>query len=174
MLQSDMIFESSVPRINKIIEKLRKYLEGMTKMNEIINLDSFKIVLTQGEKNYKEIFDSIDRTSHLYITTFNYSMPEELEESLKENIEFVNDVRVVFNVYNFDGKEEEKVYKLVVKALNKNPYVQFFYGSTNHSKIISTGNKMYIGSSNLTENATNNFEAGVIINNIETIKKSSS
>lgn len=103
-------------------------------------------------------------------------MPEEWEESLKENIEFVNDVRVVlvFNVYNFDGKEEEKVYKLVVKALNKNPYVQFFYSSTNHSKIISSGNKMYIGSSNLTENATNNFEAGVIINDIETIKKSSS
>ncbi|MBG9943823.1 hypothetical protein ABD77_17895 [Brevibacillus formosus] len=142
----------------------------MTIMNKIIKLDSYKIILTQGEKNYKEIFDSIDRTSHLYITTFNYSMPEELEESLKEKIEFVNDVRVVFNVYNFDGKEEEKVYKLIVKALNKNPYVQFFYSSNNHSKIISTGNKMYIGSSNLTENATNNFEAGVIITDLDAIK----
>ncbi|WP_310832319.1 phospholipase D-like domain-containing protein [Paenibacillus pedocola] len=140
-------------------------------MIEIINLESIKIVLSQGEQNYKEIFTSIDRTSHLYITTFNYSMPEELEESLQKSIEFVNDVKVIFNVYNFDGTEEGKIYRLLVKALNKNPYVQFFYNNNNHSKIISNGKKMYIGSSNLTENSINNFEAGVIIKDYDAIRE---
>lgn len=140
-------------------------------MEEILYLDKVKVVLTSGQKNYVEIFDSLDRTDHLYITTFNYSMPQDLDESLQDKIEFINDVRVIFNVYHFDGKEEEKVYKLLVQALKKNPYVQFFYNSNNHSKIISSGKKMYIGSSNLTENAVNNFEAGVIITDNDIIKK---
>lgn len=142
------------------------------KIEKLINVDDkIKIVLTKGEQNYKDVFESMERTDHLYVTTFNYSMPQDLNEALYQDVEFINDVRIVFNVFHYDGKEKEKVHKLLAKALLKNPYVQFFYSSDNHSKIISNGKKMYIGSSNLTEQATNNFEAGVIINDSETVKE---
>ncbi|MCF7753161.1 hypothetical protein KQ941_01810 [Paenibacillus xylanexedens] len=140
------------------------------KIHKTINVDDkIKVVLTKGKQNYKDIFESLERTDHLYVTTFNYSMPQDLNDLLNQDIEFINDVRIIFNVFHYDGKEKEKVHQLLARALQKNPYVQFFYSSDNHSKIISSGKKMYIGSSNLTDQSANNFEAGVIINDSEVV-----
>ncbi|WHX66062.1 hypothetical protein QNH26_20695 [Peribacillus frigoritolerans] len=134
-----------------------------------IDLKEGKIVLSKGVENFKEIFN--EKGSHLYLTTYSYDMPTEFLEWLLKSIEFVNDIKVVFNVFNFDSSESQKIDFLIKRALNTNPYIQFFYNEDNHSKIISNGKKLYIGSANVTSYTKNNFEAGVITINKETIEK---
>ncbi|MGG4508246.1 hypothetical protein ABEP00_15895 [Heyndrickxia sporothermodurans] len=134
-----------------------------------IDLQEGRIVLSKGIENFKEIFN--EKGSHLYLTTYSYDMPTEFLEWILKSIEFVNDIKVVFNVYNFDSSESQKIDFLIKRALNTNPYIQFFYDKDNHSKIISNGKKLYIGSANVTNYTKNNFEAGVITVNKETIEK---
>jgi hypothetical protein len=134
-----------------------------------IDLQEGRIVISKGVENFKEIFDG--KGSHLYLTTYSYDMPTEFLEGILKSIEFVNDIKVVFNVYNFDSSERQKIDFLITRALNSNPYIQFFYDKDNHSKIISNGKKLYIGSANVTNYTKNNFEAGVITVNKETITK---
>jgi hypothetical protein len=130
-----------------------------------------EIILSKNKQAYQTIIKKMKRDSHLYISTFNFNMPDEFDELLLKKIEYVNDLKVIFNVYHFDGNVDKKTNQLLTKSLKKNPFVQFFYDNSNHSKIVSNGKLMYIGSSNVTLNSKNNFEAGVIIDDIEAIKQ---
>lgn len=128
-----------------------------------------KIVISKGIENFKELLN--ESGLHLYITTYSYDMPKDYYDSILKNIEFINDIKVVFNIYNFNSSESEKIDFLIKRGLSKNPYVQFFYSEDNHSKIISNGKTLYIGSANLTNYTKNNFEAGVLTKSTETIEK---
>ncbi|NNU88796.1 hypothetical protein ETC04_17175 [Geobacillus sp. MR] len=133
-----------------------------------IELKEGKIVLSKGIENFKAIFN--EKGSHLYLTSYSYDMPTDYYDLLLENIEFINDIKVIFNIFNF-GSDDDKIDLLIKRVLNKNPYTQLFYNKYNHSKIISNGKILYIGSANVTNYTKNNFEAGVIISNKETIEK---
>lgn len=61
------------------------------------------IILSKNEQAYQTIIKKMNRDSHLYITTFNFNMPDEFDELLLKKIEYVNDLKVIFNVYHFDG-----------------------------------------------------------------------
>lgn len=137
----------------------------------IITAQNVEIILSKGKAGYIDVISELTRDNHLYLSTFNYSMPDDFDELIKSKIEFVNDIKVIFNVYHYEGKEKEKISQLLRRSLNKNPFVQFFYDSSNHSKIISNGEQMYIGSSNVTGNSKNNFEAGVLIKDKDVIKE---
>ncbi|HDX9577091.1 TPA: hypothetical protein ROX88_000570 [Bacillus pseudomycoides] len=136
-----------------------------------INMNAGKVILSQGIDNFKEIFEG--RGNHFYITTFSYNLPEDYNVWLERDLEHVNDLIVVFNVFSFDKDEckDAKINKLIQRALRKNPYIQFFYNKSNHSKIVTNGNEMYIGSANVTDYTKNNFEVGVITKDQETIDK---
>ncbi|MBY0201396.1 hypothetical protein H7U05_29690 [Priestia megaterium] len=142
-------------------------------MNEnlysIINTKEAKLVLSQGEDNFKEVFER--KGQHLYITSFSYNLPQSYNEIIEEHLEFVNDIIVVFNVAAWEYNDDQKINNLITRSLNQNPYIQFFYNTNNHSKIISNGEKMYIGSANATDHTKNNLEAGVIIDDKDAIKK---
>ncbi|MGR9527455.1 hypothetical protein ACSS31_27635 (plasmid) [Priestia megaterium] len=84
----------------------------------------------------------------------------------------MNDIIVVFNVAAWEYNDDQKINNLITRSLNQNPYIQFFYNTNNHSKIISNGEKMYIGSANATDHTKNNLEAGVIIDDEDCNKKS--
>lgn len=138
------------------------------KYNEI-NFSKGRIVLSNGIENFKEVLEK--RGPHLYITTYSFDMPDDFYNQLLENIEFLNDIRVIFNIYDFKSIENEKVDNLIKRALKKNPYIQFYYCDNNHSKIISNGNMMYIGSANLTGYTKRNLEAGVLIEDKSVIEE---
>ncbi|KON83376.1 hypothetical protein AF331_17940 [Rossellomorea marisflavi] len=130
-----------------------------------------EVVLSSGIENFKQVFDDLKNGDHLYITSFSYSVDKELNQLLVEKIDYINDIRVIFNVFNYDQKERARINHLIKKTLEINPYIQFFYSNTNHSKIISNGRRIYIGSANATGNTRNNFESGVIIKEIEPIRQ---
>lgn len=134
-----------------------------------IDIKEAKLVLSQGEDNFKEVFER--KGGHLYITSFSYNLPQSYNEIIEQYLEFVNNIIVVFNVAAWNYENDEKINNLITRSLGKNPYIQFFYNKNNHSKIISNGEKMYIGSANATDYTKNNLEAGVIINDKETINK---
>ncbi len=144
---------------------MEKYLE----LYKEINFNSGKVTLSREEDNFKEIFKK--KGQHLYLTSYSYDMPTEYYSSLLENIEFINDIKVIFNIYDFGSTESAKVDLLIKKSLSNNPYIQFFYCRDNHSKIISNGDILYIGSANVTKYTKNNFEAGVLIYDKETIEQ---
>jgi hypothetical protein len=128
-----------------------------------------RIVLSKGIENFKSIFN--EKGSHLYLTSYSYDMPIEYYDLLLENIEFITDIKVIFNIYNFGSGDDNKIDLLIKRVLDKNPYIQLFYNKYNHSKIISNGEILYIGSANVTNYTKNNFEAGVIFTDKETIEK---
>ncbi|MEN0665264.1 hypothetical protein [Caldifermentibacillus hisashii] len=128
-----------------------------------------KIVLSEGIENFKSIFE--EKGLHLYLTSYSYNMPLDYYDILLENIEFINDIKVIFNIYDFNSSSDYKIDSLIYRVLNKNPYVQLFYNKNNHSKIISNGKTLYIGSANVTNYTKNNFEAGVIFTDKDTIEK---
>jgi hypothetical protein len=136
-----------------------------------IGCQDVEIILSKNEVGYKSVIENLNRDNHLYLSTFNFNLPDEFDELVKSQIEYVNDLKVIFNVYHFDGNKQKKINLLLSRSLKKNPYIQFFYDDNNHSKIVSNGELMYIGSANATLNSQNNFEAGVLISDRSAIKK---
>ena len=132
-----------------------------------ISTQQTKIVISkEGIDNFKEVIDDIEKGKHLFISSFNYYMKEEINEKLIENIKYIHDLRIVFNTYN-----KKKLPKIIEKAIEVNPYIQIYYCENNHSKIISTGSKMYVGSANYTGYSMQNLEMGVIIDDSKAIKE---
>jgi hypothetical protein len=134
-----------------------------------INFKEGKIILSEGIENFKEIFE--EKGNHLYLTTYSYDMPTDYYDWILDSLEYLNDIIVVFNIYNFNNSVFKKIDDLIKRALGKNPYIQFFYNKTNHSKIVSNGKTVYIGSANFTNYTKNNFEAGIILKDKESIAK---
>ncbi|SDJ00704.1 hypothetical protein [Alteribacillus bidgolensis] len=133
--------------------------------NFTIEIKDAKVVFTQGTDNFEEILSTSTRNKHLYLTTFNYGLPENYDSWIKKDIEYINEIIVVFN------NREKNVDNLIRRSLRKNPYIQFFYNEVNHSKVISNGSSLYIGSANLTDFSKDNFEAGVIVKDVDKIKQ---
>lgn len=128
-----------------------------------INLKKAKFILSCGEDNFKEVFQ--DRGEHLYITSFNHNIPNFHNNGILNQLEYMSNIIVVFNL----SDDSIKINKLITRALKKNPYIQFFFCKNNHSKIISNGRKMYVGSAGATDISQNYLEAGVIIEDKQTV-----
>ena len=133
---------------------------------EIITNNSKVVISKDNIYNFKEVVEDIDRGKHLFISTFNYYMDSSINKNLIQKIEHINDIRVIVNLYDNSGLS-----KIINKAREMNPFIQMYYCENNHSKIISTGNKMYIGSANYTGYSKENFEVGVVINDKKAIEE---
>lgn len=131
----------------------------MKYINKDIPFYSGTIVSSEGSNNYSFIFEDIANAKHLYISTFNYYMSDDDLEKLKKHSKTVLDIRVVFNVFSSD-----KINDIIKNSIKRNPYVQLYFNENNHSKIISTGNQLYLGSANYSGYSKNNFEVGIKIN----------
>jgi hypothetical protein len=129
-------------------------------MNRKVPISSGDVVISNKEVNsYDFVFLNLKTAKHFYISTFNYFMEKEYLEPILNNINSIRDIRVIFNAYNI-----ETVNKIINNSVNSNPYVQLYYHPNNHSKIISNGQQMYIGSANYTGYSKENFEVGIQIN----------
>lgn len=130
-----------------------------------IPISSGSVIISNREENsYDFVFSDIKSVQHLYISTFNYYMEKEYLDNILSNINKIRDIRVVFNAYDI-----ETVIKIIKNSIKLNPYVQLYYNKNNHSKIISNGSHMYIGSANYTGYSKENYEVGVKINDEKAI-----
>lgn len=123
------------------------------------------IVSNKDGNNFNFIFSDLSVAKHIYISTFNYYMEKEYIDSILDRLEEIRDIRVVFNAY-----DTTTICKIVERSITLNPYVQLYYNGANHSKIISTGKQMYVGSANYTGYSKENFEVGVEIKDEESIR----
>ena len=128
--------------------------------NKNIPISSGNVILSNKDGNsYDFVFSDIKLAKHLYISTFNYYMEKEYLDNILTNIDKIRDIRVVFNAYDM-----KTILKIIDNSIKLNPYVQLYYNKNNHSKIISNGSHMYIGSANYTGFSKDNYEVGVEIN----------
>lgn len=133
---------------------------------EVTTKQSKIVISKENTYNFKEVIRDIGRGKHLYISTFNYYMDSNINEEVIKEIDYINDIRVIVNMYN-----SSKLSDIVKNGIKTNPFIQMYYCKNNHSKIISTGSKMYIGSANYTGYSKENFEVGVVIDEKEAIEE---
>lgn len=135
------------------------------KSNKKVPFSSGNVIISDITTNsYNFVFSNLKYAKHLYISTFNYYMENGYLEQVLKNINSIKDIRIIFNAYN-----DQTVEKIIGHSVITNPYVQLYYYPNNHSKIISDGQQMYIGSANYTGYSKENFEVGIQINDLAAI-----
>ncbi|MDR4928274.1 phospholipase D-like domain-containing protein [Peribacillus simplex] len=125
----------------------------MIKLNK--SLENVELLLTKGRSNFEEITQSIKDSKSLFISTYNIDF--RLFEKVDKNteIEVITSIPSVKNIYWYI-----KGLKELHTNFNK---VSTYINLDNHSKIIITDTKAYVGSANFTKYSKNNFECGLII-----------
>ncbi|MDE5055223.1 phospholipase D-like domain-containing protein [Niallia taxi] len=112
---------------------------------------------------------SREETKSIYIATYNFNFRDKYEKSFyRELSNLANlgiDVRILYAKMSFakeDTLEIEEIFKKFVLCAEL---------PTNHSKIFITDNFAYIGSANFSFGSNNNYECGVIFNDLKVISE---
>jgi hypothetical protein len=120
-------------------------------------LSGSKLVLTKDKSNYQTVLDDFSTTNNLKVAT--YSLSYDLFNGLDPNcdIELVTGIPAINKIDEYIG---------ILNRLHSTfTNVKTFINFDNHSKIIITDNKAYVGSANFSNGSRNNYECGIIIEN---------
>lgn len=150
---------------------------------EIIATNDNQAIFGKGDFTYQQVIDDFNNTKFIGILTFNVSQKENsyLLSSLKQACLNGAKAVIITNIpkrftsyyndnYAFAAKKVIDIYKKQLDPrsyeMRLNPYFAF----DNHAKIIMTDNIIYWGSSNFSDESSNNFECGSISRNVDLIK----
>ncbi|MEQ7049904.1 phospholipase D-like domain-containing protein [Paenibacillaceae sp. P-4] len=146
-----------------------------------------KFVSSKDEYGFKSVVEDFKNAKKIRIVTFNISSKKEdpLLQAIKSlnidtNIEIITNIPSRAESY-YNGEKGRKWRSTASTNINtylaklnpdtfNGPIVPFF-NFNNHSKIIGTENIVYIGSANYSVESKNNYEAGILIEDKQFIKK---
>ncbi len=144
-------------------------------MIEKIEISSGEAVFGTGEYTYQRVLDDFPNAKYIGVLTFNISSKanSNLLNELKKMCHNGTDAVIITNIpkhfpsyfgreYAFAAKKEIDFYK---QQLNPEEYglrLSSYFTFHNHAKIIMTDNIIYWGSSNYSDESSNNFECGTI------------
>lgn len=145
----------------------------------IPNLNA-QFIGTYNEYGYREVLDSFKSAEFIMISSYN--IDEHILQTLKNCNPDAN-VNIVTNVPNrFDSYYSESARMRYKKSLEKymesldpsnfhSQSMEVWFSFHNHSKIIMTDKVVYVGSQNFSIRSRDNYEAGLIINDLNAIRE---
>lgn len=132
-----------------------------------------KFLVSKDELTYGEVLDDFYKANKIFILTYSISNKNtELLKAVKQcgentQVKIISNIPGRWNEY-FNNSYAKKAQKNIVIYKNKlNPEkisekAEIYFCFSNHAKIIMTENIAYVGSSNFSEESSDNFEAGFI------------
>ena len=153
---------------------------GMAPMIRKLTFSGGTFIESKDELGYEEVLNDFLNAKIIRIVTFNISKNLkddklfDLLHSLGEevDIQFITNIPSRFEWYHsnnagdFARKTASTNINTYLKKLDPNSFsakIVPFFNFNNHSKIIGTENKVYIGSANFSNESAANYETGVII-----------
>ncbi len=135
------------------------------------------VVITKDEHNFTEVLESFCDSSRIAISTYNISTSD--NSLLNKIIDSHPSMSII--ILNIPGRFENYTtgkarlkarnvinsYCNLVSALNFNLNLRILFNFKNHAKIIVTDNLAYIGSANYSSESKDNFECGVVFNDVD-------
>ncbi|WP_300385204.1 hypothetical protein [Clostridium sp.] len=144
-------------------------------------VNNVKFVFSKSECGYQEVIDDFENSDYVLVVTFNISENGDYLINKLKNVRPNTEVKIFSNIpqrfkqyYHENArnlaKRKIRIYidKLNPENFNLNTDTSFSF--TNHSKIILTNNKVYVGSANFSDESRNNIESGFISDDEEFIK----
>lgn len=144
-------------------------------------VNNVKFVFSQSECGYQEVIDDFENSDYVLVVTFNISENGDYLISKLKNVRPNTEVKIFSNIpqrfkqyYHENArnlaKRKIRIYidKLNPERFNVNTDTSFSF--SNHSKIILTNNKVYVGSANFSDESRNNIESGFISDDVEFIE----
>ena len=136
-------------------------------------LHDVQFVLTKDELGYQEVLNDFANTSHIHILTYSISQSREGLYRALLNCGDDTEIVIISNIpqrwssyfgvnYAEKARKNIKIYKNKLDPSKIGKKVEVFFCFDNHAKIIMTDDKVYVGSSNYSDESANNFEAGFI------------
>jgi len=158
------------------------YLKEVNMRNEIVINDDVKLIMTKDEFGYSEVLETLNEATFVRIVTYNISKESDDLIARLETFPEEKDVIIVtnipgrFNRYtsSFARNRAQQTIDKYIERLDPENFdasVRTFFNFGNHSKIIMTNKKAYIGSSNFSDESKHNNECGILINNARVIKE---
>lgn len=146
-------------------------------------ITSGDVMFGKGSYTYQQVLDDFSNTSFIGILTFNISSKEDsiLLRRLKTACATGTNAVIVTNVpqryrtyYNFKCEEPAKKnivrYKTQLNPRNFSMRLSPYFTFKNHAKVIVTDNMIYLGSSNFSDESSDNLECGMVSSDKELIK----
>lgn len=145
-------------------------------------ITSGDVVFGKGSYTYQQVLDTFSNTSFIGILTFNISKEDSiLLQRLKTACATGTNAVIVTNVpqryrtyYNFKCEEPAKKnivrYKNQLNPRNFSMRLSPYFTFKNHAKVIVTDNLIYLGSSNFSDESSDNLECGMVSSDKELIE----
>lgn len=145
-------------------------------------ITSGDVVFGKGSYTYQQVLDDFSNTSFIGILTFNISKEDSiLLRRLKTACATGTNAVIVTNVpqryrtyYNFKCEEPAKKnivrYKKQLNPRNFSMRLSPYFTFKNHAKVIVTDNLIYLGSSNFSDESSDNLECGMVSSDKELIE----
>lgn len=140
---------------------------------------NFKIIGGRADGvdyQYQSVLDDFWNARLIRIATYNYDLPFS-EAELSRLSRLINDrgidAKVILGVPGIQNNNEwkKRLEDTLNQAMSCFHTEQIRINCVNHAKIIGTENMVYIGSQNISTGSCKNYEAGIIIEDIETVEK---
>lgn len=144
-----------------------------------------ELILTKGECAYQEVLDGFKDAAYVTVVTFNISKNNDgLMDALRGLDATVRVIAAIpgrLDRYWGNSAKAQYLKKNAADAIDLylkklapeqfGPLTRVSFCFDNHAKIIMTEKVAYVGSANFSEESANNWEAGIIIRNPESIEK---
>lgn len=149
-------------------------------MKREISFTSGRFIASKDELGYEEVLERFESAKMIRVVTYNLSKGARVDKlfdrlqqlDTKVDIQIVTNIPSRFNFYYkttageyLKSRAKENIDTYIGK-LNPNNFdasVIPFFNFNNHGKIIGTEDIVYIGSANFSNESSNNYETGVII-----------
>lgn len=150
-------------------------------MIESFEFASGQLVFGKGDYTYQRVIDDFVNSKFVGIITFNISSKKDLLlDKLKHACKNGTEAVIITNIpkrypsyfgikYKVAAKNEIDLYKQRLNPANYGMRLSPYFSFDNHSKIILTDNIAYWGSSNFSDESSDNFECGTISTDKELI-----
>lgn len=133
-----------------------------------------KFIYTKNELGYQEVLDHFGSAEKIAILTYNISERKTNLLDIIKNLNHDVEISLFTNIPNrwetyFNEKYRElaskkiNIYLTKLSAERLGERVSVFFNFQNHGKIIATDKMVYVGSSNFSDESSNNIEFGSII-----------
>lgn len=139
-----------------------------------------RLVITKDEHGPQEVYDRLPSARTAFIVTFNLPKAGGALLDALERATQLESLRLITNIPNwwvsyFSEKAKKKARTDIqssierLKTLAERDGVEIYFTRKNHSKIYVLDDVGYVGSSNFSDESANNVEAGVIIEDEDTL-----
>ncbi len=150
---------------------------------DCFELDNAKVVFGQNEYLYQRVLDDFKNTSFIGIITFNISTKPDsiLLSLLKDACDNGSSAVIITNIpkrfskyykttYALAAKKTIDMYKKCLNPQNYSMRLNPYFAFDNHAKVVLTDNMVYWGSSNFSDESSQNIECGTLSTDKELIK----